>query len=60
LNCSEGKGPGRITRCPTIGEGGVYIYFHDGKLKNTFLLLNRPPVNIKKVVIAADAHRVMI
>lgn len=33
----------------------TYIFFHDNKLKNGFLLLNQLPVNIRKVVMAADA-----
>ena len=38
----------------------IYIYIRDSRLKDTFLLFNQPPVNIRKVVIEADALRVTI
>ena len=47
----------------------MYIYTHththtyifrDSRLKDTFLLFNQPPVNIRKVVIEADAPGVTI
>ena len=43
----------------------IYIHTHtyifrDSRLKDTFLLFNQPPVNIRKVVIEADAPGVTI